>query len=313
MRTIIIFFISLAAITVFITACEKTSVEKTPTVDLGNKQDVIDFYISDYEGSHQYGVDWTGSTSSCSPGTISDEALANTLKRVNYFRISAGLPAVTHFDAELNAKCQKGALMMYANQELSHIPPATWSCYTQDGANAASHSNIATNTGSSSITSYMSDHGQYNYSVGHRRWILYPPTKTMGHGSATSYSMLWVAGGVELETPTELPEFISWPPKGYVPYNLIFDRWSFSIAKADFSNTSITMTDKSGNKIQINVESIKDGYGDNTIVWVPDLSYGYWGEDETKVHVELKNVKMQSGDTKNFEYDVVSIRIPSRK
>jgi len=73
------------------------------------------------------------------------------------------------------------------------------------------------------------------------------------------------------------------------------------------------MTDKSGNKIPVSIEIIKVGYGENTIVWVPDLSYGYWGEDETNVHVKLKNVKMQSGDTKDFEYDVVSILIPSRK
>jgi len=159
MRKLNIFFILLFAISVLISACKKTPVEKNIPVDLGNKQNVIDFYISDYEGSNQYGADWTGSTSSCNSGTISNEALANTLKRVNYFRVSAGLPTITHFDTELNAKCQKGALMMYANQELSHTPPTTWSCYTQDGYDAASHSNIATNTGSSSITSYMSDHG----------------------------------------------------------------------------------------------------------------------------------------------------------
>ncbi len=272
-----------------------------------SKQEIIDFYNNDYLGSNTSGNDWTGNTQSCVAGTISKEAQDNTLKRINYFRVMAYLPKLTGFEDDLNKKCQKAALMMYANKTLNHFPPTSWSCYSDDGAEAASHSNIATNSTSAAISSYMSDHGTSNYSVGHRRWILYPKTKTMGHGSASSYDVLWVFGGsVQSETPSDMPEFVAWPPRGYVPANVIYDRWSFSIPKADFSSTSISMTDKSGGSISLEIRKIENGYGDNTIVWEPNFDYGFWSEDETVVHINIKNVKL-NGETKNYEYDVISI------
>ncbi len=220
-----------------------------------------------------------------------------------------GIPDVEYFDDELNAKCQQGALMMLANNALNHNPPTSWSCYTTEGADAAGHSNIATNTASASIDLYMLDFGSGNYSAGHRRWILKPSTKSMGHGSASSYSMLWVFGGVELETPANIPEFIAWPVKGYMPQNLIPDRWSFSIKNADFSNTNISMTDESGDNIPLSIETIVNGYGENTIVWVPEVPYNYWSIDETTVNVKLENVNTE-GENKDYEYSVIAILIP---
>ncbi len=276
-------------------------------VNLQDKQDIIDLYNDEYMASYFGSVEWTGNTANCVPGTISDEAQQKTLQRINYYRTMVGLPDVTHFDDALNAKCQQGALMMYANGALSHEPPTTWSCYTAGGADAAGHSNIATNTGSAAIDLYVGDNGVS--SGGHRRWILYPPTKSMGHGAASSYSMLWTFGGVQLEPPVNPPEFVAWPTNGYVPSNLIPAYWSFSVGAADFSNTSVTMTDNSGGNISVSLQTIVNGYGDNTIVWIPDLSYSYWNTDETTVDVKVENVSL-NGETKNYEYSVISVVIP---
>jgi hypothetical protein len=42
---------------------------------------------------------------------------------------------------------------------------------------------------------------------------------------------------------------------------------------ADFSNTTISMTDEQGINIPLTIEPAFAGAGDNTIVWVPDQSY----------------------------------------
>lgn len=34
---------------------------------------------------------------------------------------------------------------------------------------------------------------------------------------------------------------MAWPPAGYVPYQVIYPRWSFAIAGANFSQAAVTM------------------------------------------------------------------------
>ena len=67
---------------------------------------------------------------------------------------------------------------------------------------------------------------------------------------------------------TTIPQYIAYPPKGYVPQQLVYGRWSFSIPGADFSSASVAMTGPSGN-VPLTVNSVVNGYGDNTIVWEP--------------------------------------------
>ena len=79
---------------------------------------------------------WTGEVASCTAGDMAPEARENALRLVNLYRWLADLPAVT-LDPGRNQKDQACALMMRANNMLSHEPPTTWSCYTADGAEAA--------------------------------------------------------------------------------------------------------------------------------------------------------------------------------
>lgn len=55
----------------------------------------------------------------------------------------AGVPATVKFNSTLSKKAQRAALMMAANQDLSHFPPAGWKCYAKDGAEAAGNSNLS--------------------------------------------------------------------------------------------------------------------------------------------------------------------------
>ena len=139
--------------------------------------------------------------------------------------------------------------MMSANNQLSHSPSPTWQCYTPEGAAAAGKSDLFLGVyGWDAISGYVRDPGDFNGAVGHRRWILYPQTQTMGTGDlpptgGSSSNALWVIDGhVWDPRPATRDMFVAWPPPGYVPYQVVFPRWSFSYPNADFSQASVTMT-----------------------------------------------------------------------
>ena len=159
-----------------------------PSIGFGqcDRQKIVDNYNTIYLGSEvsTLKLGWTGNINTCDPGTISTLSINNTLDRINYFRDLVGLPSDITFDPILNQKCQESALMMEANGTIDHFPPASWNCYTTDGASAAANSNIASGRHSSgAITLGIEDPGSHNYFVGHRRWLLYTRANTFGTGS----------------------------------------------------------------------------------------------------------------------------------
>ena len=202
---------------------------------------------------------------------------AGTL-RINYFRAMAGIPSNIVFSDTFNSKDQQAALMVSANNQLNHHPPSSWKVHTPAGAEAASNSNLFLGSfGPTGISGYIEDYGYGNYSAGHRRWILYPNTGTMGTGDVpvsgtyNSANALWVVvPNASMVRPATRQAFVSWPPPGYTPYSLVFPRWSFSYPNGDFSNATVTMT-RNGANVPVSIDSRQDnGYGENTLVWVPD-------------------------------------------
>jgi hypothetical protein len=237
---------------------------------------------------------------------VSTVAREKVLQRINYFRRTAGLPDNITLDLVKNSKCQAAALMMSANGSLSHYPPTSWECYTAAGAEAAGKSNIALGYHSTSaIAAYMNDFGTNNDAVGHRRWILYSRAKVMGDGSTGNAHALWVIGDFGA-APVNMPSFIAWPPEGYVPSPLVYGRWSFGIPGASFTSSTVRMTDAQHNPIALQVRPIKNGYGDNTIVWEPE---GIIRNSEADVtyHVAVENVVV-GGETKTYFYDVIIVQ-----
>jgi hypothetical protein len=72
--------------------------------------------------------------------------------------------------------------MTSSNTQLNHSPAASWLCYTADGAQAAGKSNMTFGNGWTAINRYMQDAGSANADVGHRGWLLHPPTQRVGIG-----------------------------------------------------------------------------------------------------------------------------------
>lgn len=245
---------------------------------------------------------WTGNSTGCIAGTISTTAQTRTFNRINYYRTLCGLSPVT-YDNQYDAKCQEAALMMRANNALNHAPPATWTCYTANGATGAGNSNIALGAHSTTaIDLYMNDAGTGNEPVGHRRWILYPIASKFGHGGTSNSDVLWVFG---TNTNPQNTTFVAYPSPGYFPAPLVpsSSRWSFSKNGAVFSSASITMTDNSGANVPVTVESIAVGYGLNTIIFKPSSVVTNSAIDLTYT-VNINNV-MVSGVAQNFSYKVI--------
>jgi len=246
------------------------------TVNTASREESRNFFNTVYAASEGFSLGWDGDVSSCMRGTTTASFKDLVLTRVNYFRAMAGVPAGISFNSGNNDKCQEAALMMSANDQLSHFPPPSWLCYTPEGADAADSSNLAIgNPGPDAITAYMEDFGGNNAAVGHRRWIVYPQTQIMGTGdvpetsSFNSANSTWVFDGHFSDPrPTTRTGFVSWPPAGYVPYQVVFARWSLSYPGANFGSATITMT-SNGVSVATVKETVSTGAGENTVVWYP--------------------------------------------
>ena len=302
----------------------------TFAVDSTNREESRVFFNAIYWASEYATIDWTGDYDPLftNPGNEADvlgqvgdtselfkEAV---LTRINYYRAMSGVPAGVVLDDALNEIAQYTALIMGGNDSISHFPlDVGFNNYiTSIGTQGAQDSNLAIGSyGADSIDGYMEDKGLGNVSVGHRRWLLYPPMLKMGTGDVPSLSAPDIPqaaldnidarrggttttvrranaihvfdpgnqAGVNYNAanfPTVFP-YVAFPPPGFVPYQTIPARWSFAIKGADLSSATVTMT-RDGGSIPVALETYLTGFGDNTLVWVYD------GLDASQSHLHPK-------------------------
>ncbi len=282
-----------------------------------NRETSRQFYNLVFGASEGVSMDWSGTYAGAgAQGTNSSEYLEAVARRVNYFRAMAGVPAWITLNNEYSRKAQAAALMMGGNNQINHYPPPTWRFYSADGAEAAQNSNLSLgNAGPQAVMSQLRDNGANNAIAGHRRWILYPQIQMMGSGNvpATGTNLavtdLWVFDTHIWDArPATRESFVAWPPPGYVPHSVVYARWSFAYPNADLTGTTVSMT-SNGAPITVFQEAVLNGYGENTLVWIPDN----WDElnlanfpkpaTNTTYHVTLNNVLI-NGTPQTFAYDV---------
>ena len=313
-------------------------------VDTTNRSNVVAFFNNVYLPSTNVPIGWTGSISGCVPGTTGQAYTDATVQRVNYYRAMAGLPAnivlntsLTDLGLTPSTEDQSAALMMSAQNALSHAPPTNWACYTALGAQAAGKSNIALGAaGADAVALYMEDPGQTNSFVGHRRWLLYPPQTAIGTGSvaftsssppALAANALWVIPTAEIATwgaRPVTPNGVAWPPPGFVPYQIMpSSRWSFSYGEgassnpsfaADFSGAAVSMSQGAVNvPVTLEAQNNNVGFGDNTLVWRPQGIVTTASAPDITYTVTISNVRI-GGVPRQFTYAVTVIdpgRYPS--
>lgn len=285
------------------------------SVNPQSQQASKDFYYSHYVGSEGVAMGWTGNHRTCTAGTTTQAYKNAMLLELNYFRAMAGVPAEVTFYSTYTTNAQKAALMMSVNEQLSHDPPSSWTCYTSEGADAAGKSNLRLGypTLTHNIAGYMKDKGSSNDAAGHRRWILYPQTQLMGTGdvpSASEYqyaaNALWVMdSNLSGSRPATREEYVAWPPPGYVPYQVVYPRWSFAYASANFGSAAVVMT-KNGSPISATLEAYKTGYGENTLVWRPlGMSYdAAWPAEHLVTYTVTVSNVLIGGSPRSFTYTV---------
>ncbi len=286
-----------------------------PFVNLQDRQTSLDLYRTVYAPTTDVQVAWSGAYDSCDAGETSSEYKAAVLSRVNYFRAMAGVPANIVFSPQYNNMAQDAALMMSRNATLDHNPPSTWACYTEDGATAAGLSNISIGYhGIDAVTSQMAEYGDNNYKAGHRRWLLCPQSQYFGTGDVTGVddnsfrpaNALWVVDQEHYydSRPNTREEFVAWPPPGYVPAPVVFPRWSFSYAGADFSSASVSMT-SDGQPIGVRLENLADNMCEPTLVWAPEVDWQSLDLSADRTfEVTVHNVRV-GGESRTFAYTVV--------
>jgi hypothetical protein len=103
--------------------------------------------------------------------------------------------------------------------------------------------------------------------------------------------------------PQTREEYVAWPPPGFIPYQVVFPRWSFAIDDADFTGATVVMS-TDGQVISVTLQPVVNGYGENTLVWEPDLFFGASPTSDTVYDVTVSGVTID-GVLHDFSYQVI--------
>ena len=148
----------------------------------------------------------------------------------------------------------------------------------------------------------MSIKRQVNLTSGN---LAVPTATIMGGGINTSANALVVFTNTVSRPST--PDKVAWPPEGYVPYQVVYPRWSMSLntnSSVSFAAANVTMTE-GGSPVSLSVVSrTNNGYGDNTIVWEPSPLGFVAGMEDRRFTVTVSGI---IGPQTTVSYDVVVI------
>ena len=169
---------------------------------------------------------WTGDLDACAPGMAPPLVLPNASSQLDYARELAGLPvASTH----TSGAAQECALVMHANEQLSHEPAPNWSCWSPEIPDIAAFSLLATVPGVTAIRGYLVDPGNEE-TLGHRRWLLSTWVSDFGFGSTSRYSCVHLAT-YDLD---DITTWTAWPPPGDVPRGML-ESYGYTVDEVGWS------------------------------------------------------------------------------
>ncbi|MCC6215536.1 MAG: CAP domain-containing protein [Polyangiaceae bacterium] len=205
---------------------------------------------------------WTGSVAECDPGRLEERGRKSALALLNYYRGLAGLPAVVN-RADLDERAQGCALLMDANDKLSHKPPRGWECWSKQAAEDAGLSNLSGGPGVKSIDAYLVDPGNEK-TLGHRRWLLSGALGPVGLGGTDDASCMLVGES----DGTADPPYVAWPPPGRVPlqaFDPIWEPldsvgWSIQSETLDLDRAEVVVRE-GDRELEVQVKKLAHDYG----------------------------------------------------
>ena len=259
------------------------------------------------------------SVDDCDAGVLGMERKLDARDSLNAIRSLHDLVDVT-YDTTYDASVQEAAMMMTVNSQLSHTPPETWFCWSQEGYDMAEASNLSISWQSQAVDPVFPENDMILWliddnvpSLGHRRWLLDPFLSTISYGAVggipKSGSWNWAQAGVvkviggpsaDLSAQT-LPQVIAYPMGDY-PSKWVKKDWYLSASilvdpsspwnngNVNFKNADITVNGPSGSLSISDVMADNVGYGiPNNIQWkVSGL------KDNTEYTVTFSNVLINS-------------------
>ena len=256
----------------------------------------------------------------CFAGRLSQAAKNRALEAANQIRALHGLPAVT-WSTVYSRQVQEAALIQAAAGYPGHRVDPNAECYTAEGAEGSWTSSLFGGAGNRDPADHMvgwaNDFNSRSFveSVGHRRALLDPFEFYFVYGQVYGYAAHKTFGFDREPRRTVQPEvdFVAFPYEIY-PAPLVEGDppWSFSVIEHTdeprknrfdyFQEATITVTRvEDGTELPITdrYAATLGGGLPNVLTW----KVTHWQYD-TLYEVEIGNVAMQSGDTRNFSYEV---------
>ncbi len=200
----------------------------TPLIDDAKENDLSFFTSTQYKTMMYKNVEYDTypELSTCRAGTIKQIDKDNYLTLINEIRALHNLKPIL-YNSDEDIKMQESALMMNANNALSHNPNSSWPCYTPNGASGAGSANLA--IGYNNIFSTVVDGWLIDNNVdtlGHRRWILYAGLQDSAIG------FVYRAGSMKTLNygDDSYVEYVAYPYKNY-PSSLMdeYALWNVSL------------------------------------------------------------------------------------
>jgi len=244
-----------------------------------SREVAVNDYLTNYE-PNEFNLEelaFTGNIDACITGSYAASVNQKMLKRINYLRRLVRVSDDIVFNASLNQKCLKAAVMQEANRIISHCygennaPCDMWLCNSPVAIEASQNSLLAIANWNyfDPIRLYTYDGGALNTGVSHRRWLLYSKAKVFGNGLTENRNVMYVIGNSG-NPSTNQKDFIAYPAERYMPAPLVFPRWSFTIPDAYFGNATVQMIDENGNSVNLTIVHKVGGFPEPAIVWEPD-------------------------------------------
>ena len=181
-----------------------------------------------------------GSGGECDPGRLTPEGVRVALARINVYRWLAGLDPVT--DDESGRAAAMGCALMMGMNGLSHMPPASWRCYTADGATMAGRSNIGYGFSNlaRAVDGFMAD--TFAPNLGHRRWLLSPRLGRVQLGFSAAGGRAGQCIGVFSGGGVSGAAWSAYPNPGPAPIELAQHVWSFQANSISIAGATVRVS-----------------------------------------------------------------------
>lgn len=249
-------------------------------------------------------------------GSLKQEVISDTLNQLNYLRWLAGLNAVTLNKTYMD-RSQKGAVLMRANDELTHYPvkPADMSddFYSEGAAGVGAGYDYSGNIAygysmPDAIQGYTDDDYNMMGGVGHRLSMLDPNAVSTSFGYAEGYDAVSIYTTANQTVNNDA--FYAWPAPGYFPVESISADAMWNIQVMDpyeITKSSIVITYNGKNYNATNYRY--DSYYKSLCFDLPDdlkdqVTSNYQYKASINLVVTLYHVEDDYGNSITIQYPV---------